>query len=261
MSYADPLLSMRHVGVTRGKATVLENVSLSLTPGTLTAVIGPNGSGKTTLLRAAMRMIPSSGEIDWQGLSISRYRRNELAQVVAYLPQGANWLGGQSVMQTLRSGRSVHGRAFGFESALDLRVVLDVARQLKLEELLDRPMEKLSGGQQQRVLVGRALAQQPRALLLDEPATFLDLKFQIEVYSMLQRLCVEGGIGVLMASHDLNLTAEFAHHIVLLRDGKVVAQGEPSQVIRAPILESVFGVKMTEFRDGRGRYVVAPVMS
>jgi iron complex transport system ATP-binding protein len=254
------LLSMQNIAVTRGKARVLDGVSLSLSSGTLTALIGPNGSGKTTLLRAAMELIPATGSVAWNDVELSRYRRAELSQLVAYLPQGSTWLPGQTVEATLRSGRAIRAGPFGFESALDVQVVQELAERLLLTDLLARPMSSLSGGQQQRVLLGRCLAQQPKALLLDEPATFLDLRFQVEVYSLVRDLVRRDGLGVLMASHDLNLAGEFADQVVLLREGKVVASGEPSQVIRAHILSDVFGVKMAELRDGRGRYVVAPVV-
>jgi len=254
------LLVMDGVSVMRQSTCVLNAASLELSPGTLTALIGPNGSGKTTLLRAAVGLLESSGRILWNELDRSGYRRRELARVVAYLPQGASWVEGQTVEATLRAGRAMHAGAFGFESPLDVQVVSEIAAKLSLEPLLGRLMSSLSGGQQQRVLLGRCLAQQPRALLLDEPATFLDLRFQLEVYGLIRRLCRQDGLGVLMASHDLNLAGEFADRVILLKEGKIVATGEPSEVIRAAILADVFGVKMIELRDGRGRYVVTPVV-
>ncbi len=146
--------------------------------------------------------------------------------------------------EILRLGRSPYWAGFGLESVRDAEVVADIALQLGLNEILDRPMDELSGGQRQRVFIGRCLAQEPSALLLDEPNTFLDLKHQVEMCQLLKRLSQTHSIGVLMASHDLNLAAIFSDRVLVLSQGKVVAGGGV-EVLEPTLLTRVYGVRLS----------------
>jgi len=224
---------------------VLRAVNVHLFAGEVVALIGPNGSGKSTLIKALIGALPPrSGEIKWDEKPIETWRRRELARFTAYLAQSPLYEPTQSVFQTLRLGRAPYWRLFGIESARDTEVVADVARRLDLADILHRPMDQISGGQRQRVLVGRALVQEPRAILLDEPNTFLDLKHQVELMALLRRLAREQNVAVLMASHDLNLAAAGADELILLDRGVVVADGKPQQVLDPQILSRVYGVAM-----------------
>ena len=241
---------------------VLRDVSLALSPGTVTMLLGPNGSGKSTLLRVLLgHMTPAAGIIEWDGKPLKTYRSRDLARLAAYLPQSPVFEAGQTVMEVLRAGRTPYLAAFGVESESDFRSVFDVAEDSRIRDLLDRPMEELSGGQRQRVFVGRALVQQPKALLLDEPSTFLDLRHQTELGQLLRRLASEKGLAILAASHDVNLAAAFADRMILLHEGKVAAEGTADEVIRAEVLSRVYGVEMERLeRPGGGRPMVAPVI-
>jgi iron complex transport system ATP-binding protein len=244
----------------RPDAPVLRDVLISIAPGTVTMLLGPNGSGKSTLLRLLLgQLTPHAGVIQWDGRELKQYRSRELARLVAYLPQSPAHEPGQSVAEVLRSGRTPYLRAFGIESPRDLQVVRDTAQLLQLVELLERPMEELSGGQRQRVFVGRALAQEPRALLLDEPSTFLDLKHQAELGRLLRRLAAEKSLAILAASHDLNLAGAFADRMVLLHDGQVAAEGAPDDVMRPDVLSRVYGVEMQRV-EASGRGIVVPIV-
>ena len=171
-------------------------------------LLGPNGSGKSTLLRVLLgHMTPTAGSIQWEQRALKAYRPRDLARLVAYLPQSPVFEPGQTVVEVLRAGRTPYLSAFGVESAADFRSVFVVAEDLRIGDLLERPMEELSGGQRQRVFVGRALVQEPKALLLDEPSTFLDLRYQTELGQLLRRLAAEKGLAILAASHDVNLAA------------------------------------------------------
>ena len=185
------------------------------------------------------------------------WRRRDLARRVAYLPQTPTADVVQSVEETLRLGRAPYWHAFGIESEHDQRIVVQVATLLELNDLLHRPIVELSGGQRQRVFIGRCLVQEPAAMLLDEPSTFLDLKHQVELMQLLKRLAKERSIGVLMASHDLNLVSSFANQVVLLKEGLVIRHGSPAHVLQPDVLSQVYGVEMQRIDTGAG---AAPIV-
>jgi iron complex transport system ATP-binding protein len=230
---------------------VLRDIALTLAPGEVVAVLGPNGSGKTTLIRTLLGHLHASGSIEWDGRPLSQWSRRDLARRVAYLPQTPTYDPGQTVADVLRLGRAPYWRTFGIESTHDIDVVTRVAETLDLAALLPRPLDSLSGGQRQRVFLGRCLVQEPAAMLLDEPNTFLDLKHQIELGKLLRTLAKEKNIAVLMASHDINLAGAFADRLMLLSEGKIAATGTPGEVLTPALLTEVYGVEMhrTEVGD------------
>jgi iron complex transport system ATP-binding protein len=232
----------------------LRAVNIRLFPGEVVALIGPNGSGKSTLIKTLIGALRgASGEIKWDERAIAQWPRRELARHVAYLAQSPLYEPSQSVLEVLRLGRAPYWRLFGIESKRDGEVVFEVAERLGLKDLLGRGMDEISGGQRQMVFVGRALVQEPRAILLDEPNTFLDLRHQVELMALLRRLAKEKQVGVLMASHDLNLAAAGADELILLERGVVVADGKPDQVLDPPVLTRVYGVEMERIERGEGR--------
>ena len=256
------LLRAHNLRFAYGDRPVLRGVSASLAPGEVVALLGPNGSGKSTLIRCLLGQLDAEGDIAWDDKPIAVWRRRELARVVAYLPQSPAYDAGQTVADVLRLGRAPYWGAFGLESARDVQVVADVARQFDLHDLLDRPMDALSGGQRQRVFVGRCLAQEPRAMLLDEPGTFLDLRHQVEMLRLLRTLARDRGVGVLLASHDLNAAAAFADRLVLLEDGAVAATGDAATVLDPALLERVYGLPMERIEREAGRPpVVFPLLT
>ncbi len=238
------LLAAQHLSVQFAARKVLDDVSLSLEAGQIVTLLGPNGSGKTTLLRAILGQVKFIGSVEWDGRDLSSWYARDLARRVAYMPQSPVYEPGDRVVEVLRLGRSPHQGWLGVESAADEQVIADIAADLELGDLLDRPMDTLSGGQRQRVFLGRCLAQSPSAILLDEPATFLDLRHQVELYRLLHRLTRTQQIGVVMASHDLNLAATHADRAVVLKDGKVVASGPIDDVMTEPIISHAFDLRM-----------------
>ena len=233
---------------------VLRDVSLTLCAGELVALLGPNGSGKSTLLRVLLGQLPSApaGAVQWDRRPVEHWRKRDLARRVAYLPQSPAAQGDHRVADVLRLGRSAYWGAFGLESPRDAEVVREVADLLELTGVLDRPMDHLSGGQRQRVFLGRCLAQEPAALLLDEPATFLDLRHQVDLLRLMRRLAKEQSVGVLMASHDLNLAAATADRAILLDAGSVAAEGAPGAVLEPETLTRVYGVPMARVTPAGG---------
>jgi len=253
------LLVVSHLEVSYGRHAALIDVSLTLAAGEVVALLGPNGSGKSTLLRALLGQLPGGGSIEWHGVSIAQWPARGLAREVAYLAQIPGWEPQQTVGDTLRLGRAPYLRPFGIESKRDIEVISEVAHRLELEDLLARPLESLSGGQRQRVFVARGLVQEPRALLLDEPNTHLDLKHQVELGELLVSLARKQGLAVLMASHDLNLAGAFADRLLLLNEGRLVANGSPDEVLRPQVLEPVYGVRLVRMETGRTP-LVAPIV-
>ena len=239
------LLDANDVHFAYGDRPVLRGVSLSLAAGEVVALLGPNGSGKSTLLRALLGQLTiGGGAVRWDGQPVQAWPRRELARRVAYLPQSPAAQDEHRVIDVLRLGRAPYWGAFGLESARDADVVTDAARTLDLLGLLDRPMDQLSGGQRQRVFLGRCLAQEPAALLLDEPTTFLDLRHQVELLRLLRRLAQDRSVAVLLASHDLNLAAALSDRVVLLDQGTVAAHGAPADVLDPELLTRVYGLPM-----------------
>ncbi|HEX3355396.1 MAG TPA: ABC transporter ATP-binding protein [Tepidisphaeraceae bacterium] len=236
------LLEASNLSFSYGVRPVLREVGISMSSGEVVALLGPNGSGKTTLLRALLGHLHAAGSINWDRRALSSWTRRELARHVAYLPQTPTFDAGQTVLDVLRLGRAAYWTAFGIESPRDAEVVESNAKLLELTDLLGRSMDELSGGQRQRVFVGRCLVQEPAAMLLDEPSTFLDLRHQVELCDLLRRLSREKQIGVLMASHDLNLAAGYSDRLMLLHDGAIVASGSPSDVLQPELLSRVYGI-------------------
>lgn len=222
---------------------VLRDVSLQLNAGEVLALVGPNGVGKSTLLRCALGQFKCTGDIRWNDRPLANWPRRELARTVAYLPQTPTFEPGLRVSEAIAMGRTPHLGLLGVEGEQDVVVVRQCAERLGLTELLDRTVDTLSGGQRQRVLVARCLAQEPQAVLLDEPDTFLDLKHRAELGAIVRQLTADG-LGVLLASHDLNWAAGVADRMLVLHDGVVAAIGTPQDVMQPDVLEPVYGVPL-----------------
>ena len=238
------LLTASGIGFAYGLQPVLHDVAVSLEAGQVVVLLGPNGSGKSTLVKILLGHLRASGSIAWEGKELHSWKRRELARRVAYLPQSPAWEADQLVADVLRLGRVPYWGPFGTESTRDVQVVRQTAELLELTGLMNRRLDELSGGQRQRVFLGRALVQEPRAMLLDEPNTFLDLRYQVEMGRLLRTLAREHSIGVLMASHDLNLAGMFADRLMLLSQGRIVASGPANEVFNAELLSRVYGIEM-----------------
>lgn len=236
------LLTVESLSFSYGSRRALDQVNLTLSAGEVVALIGPNGSGKSTLIKLLLGHLSGSGGIRWNDRPLHQWPRRELAKLVAYLPQSPQTDVDQRVVDVLRLGRAPYLGPFGLESERDLRIVQQVSQTLGLDELLNRSIDELSGGQRQSVFVGRCLAQEPKAMLLDEPNTFLDLGHQMELFQLLHRLSKEQSMAVLVASHDLNLAAAFADRLVLLSQGRIIATGPAEQVLDPKILSETYQV-------------------
>ena len=235
----------------------LNAVSISVGPGQFHAVLGPNGSGKTTLVRVALgALIPAAGTAQVDGRAAHLWPRQELARVLGVVPQREDNLFPQRVRETVLLGRYPHLSLWGRERAEDHDAVDRALRSCDVAHLADRWLWTLSGGEYQRVRVARALAQEPKLLVLDEPGMSLDLKHEMGLFELVLGLVRGQGLGVLMITHDLNLAARFADSLLLLEGGRPVAAGAPNDVLTQQIVETVFSWPVAMQRvDGRPQMI------
>lgn len=227
-----------------GIITALDGVSLSVSGGEVVGVLGPNGSGKTTLLRAmAGALRPTSGAVTLDGQDIRRMGAKAVARRVAVVPQSGYTPFSFGVKDIVLMGRWPHLRRFGGETRRDVEVAARAMEATNVGHLAARPITEVSYGERQRVMVARALAQEPQALLLDEPTSHLDPKHQVEIMDLVWGLSRKEGLGVVAVLHDVNLAAQYCDRIVMLKDGYLVASGTPGEVVTPQVIQDVYGVR------------------
>ncbi|MBN3039411.1 MAG: ABC transporter ATP-binding protein [Candidatus Omnitrophica bacterium] len=228
----------------------LKDISFNLGDREVLGIIGPNGSGKTTLLRAMTRMLaPKKGAIILQGRDISRFGLKELAQRIAVVSQDFTAVP-MSVEEFVLLGRIPHFEALRFlETRKDIEIAqksMDLTDTLKLKGQL---VTELSGGERQLALIARALAQEPKLLLLDEPTTHLDITHQVGILDLIKRLNRELALTVVMVLHDLNLASEYCNRLILLDEGRVHKMGVPDEVLKYQIIEEVYKTVVVEGKN------------
>lgn len=237
---------------------VLRGVSLTVQPGEVVGLLGPNGAGKSTLIKVITKTLkPLEGTVTLRGRELSSYGRFELARELAVVEQKPVLPRGFSVREVVAMGRTPHLRLFGVPSERDRLAVEDALDATELSGLAKRRVETLSGGEVQRVIFARALAQQPRHLLLDEPTSHLDLKYQVELLQY-ARQQARGGVGVLVVMHDLNLAARSCDRLLMLSAGLVVAEGRPEEVLDEGLIKRVYGAHV-RVGEIAGAPVVVPL--
>ena len=243
------------------RAPVFLGFDLRVETGTMTALLGPNGSGKTTFVRlAAGSLRPAAGRVSVFGDDVAKLHPRERARRLAVVPQESHPAFEATVLEMVLLGRFAHLGFLGLESDEDLAIARAALARTDASHLADRSFDALSGGERQRVLLARALAQQSRLLLLDEPTAFLDLQHRLEVHALLVDLVRRDGLTVLVVSHDLNLAARYADRLVLLRCGTIAADGSPEDVLRPESIREVYRVDVEIARDPMtGRPYVVPL--
>ncbi|MFI9323366.1 ABC transporter ATP-binding protein [Kitasatospora aureofaciens] len=223
--------------------TVVEGLDVSIPDGRVTVIVGPNACGKSTLLRALGRLLkPVRGAVLLDGQELARIPTKRIAQRLGLLPQSPTAPEGISVADLVSRGRQPHQSWWQQWSPEDEAAVAEALERTSTTELAERSMDELSGGQRQRAWIAMALAQGTDILLLDEPTTYLDIAHQVEVLDLVRRLNVERGRTVVAVLHDLNQAARYADHLVAMRDGRVVAEGAPGEVVTAELVREVFGL-------------------
>jgi iron complex transport system ATP-binding protein len=222
--------------------SVLENICMELFSGEMLAIVGKNGAGKSTLLKCINRILePQNGSILIDEEEITRMKRKDIAKKVAYLPQKTSHTFPITVFDVVLMGRYPHLNWYSNEN--DEKQVSEVLKMLKLKSLVLRDFNEISGGQQQKVLIARALVQEANILLLDEPTSDLDIRHQLEVMEITQKLVQEKNISAIVAIHDLNLASRYAERVIMLSKGIIFAAGSPSSVFTPEKIAEVYSVE------------------
>lgn len=236
---------------------VLRGVDLTASAGQMICLLGPNGSGKTTLLRCLLgRLKTSSGQIVLDARNLSKYSPRRLARLMAYVPQIGKSSFTFTVGELVLMGRLAHTGIMGLAGKRDHAVARQAMLMTQTLEFASRTLDELSGGEAQRVMIARALAQQPSVMLLDEPTSHLDIRNQLVIYRMMQRLAHDWEMAVICVSHDVNLAARHADKLVLMRDGAIIAAGIPDEVVREDLLMQTYDVEVDLIPTGDGVPVV-----
>jgi iron complex transport system ATP-binding protein len=244
---------------------VVRAINLSLQTGEWLSLVGANGSGKSTFLKLLCRILnPTGGTVLLDGKAIHSLPPNLVAQKIAILPQQQTIPAGLSVYQLVSLGRTPHQPWWQWElDPEDRQKVEEALRQTQLEEFRDRPVTQLSGGERQRAFLALALAQNPKVLLLDEPTTYLDLNYQLQLLELLKRLNQEQSLTIITVLHDINLAARYSDRLALLKQGSLYAVGMPAEVLIPQTIAQVFGVEVAVIQTPVGLqiYPIASISS
>jgi iron complex transport system ATP-binding protein len=239
------MLEARNITVNYGSRTAVAGVSLRPEMGEVVAIIGPNGAGKSTLLRALNGALqPTHGEVSLDRKPINSYARRAIARRIAVVAQEAELRFPITVIEFVLGGRYALAGAWGWESERDLEIARRVLRATEMDSFAARSMNELSGGERQRAVLARALATEAQVLLLDEPTANLDLAHQAAMLRLVRAYCDDRKGAAVVITHDVNLAAEFADRVLLLKEGRVVASGPPAEVLTADLLKQAFELEV-----------------
>jgi iron complex transport system ATP-binding protein len=237
------MIKLESVSFAYQHENVLHNIQLSVTDGEFVGLIGPNGAGKSTLLKLVDRIIhPGSGRLFVKNKPLESYTRRELARIMGYVQQNFTTVFNYSVLDIVLMGRFPYQRAWEFESKLDRDIALEAMETTDCIHLREREFATLSGGEKQLIILASALAQEPEILLLDEPTAALDLKHQFHFYQILKKLQLEQKKTIITVTHDVNLASQFCDRIIILKNGKIKADGPAQKVIQASLIQDIYGL-------------------
>lgn len=237
----DQVMMLKNIGFHYGKEWSLKGIDLSLRPGEIVGILGPNGSGKSTLLKIMDGIIkPIEGEIVIQDRPFHDMKRSEFARQVAMVAQENHFRFSFTAAEVALMGRYPHLKRLQFEGRKDMEIAFNALKATHTLHLADRSIHDLSEGEKQRVFIARALAQEPRIILLDEPTSFLDLKFKREIFLLISSLCRDKNLSVALVSHDIDLAAQYCHRVIMLKNGRVHAEGHPDEVVTVANIEAVY---------------------
>lgn len=237
------IISSEDVQFGYGKNPILRHLELRVCQGDLTGLIGPNGAGKSTLIRVLTGILsPETGMVRLNGTPIEKLSRRNVARNVAVVSQDEGQEFGFTVWEEVILGRSPHHGGLHFENSSDREVVRKALVRTQIEHLASRRLETLSGGERQRVRIARGIAQEPQLIFLDEPTNHLDLYSQLSLMRLLREINAQG-IAVFLVSHDINFVCQCCREILLMRDGTIICQGRPSDVITSENIASCFRIR------------------
>lgn len=235
----------------------LEVEALSFPAGKITAIIGPNGAGKTTLLKCLAGLLPIRRRtVFYDSQDIASFKEQARARIIGYVPQEHSLAFNYSVLEFVVMGRAAHLSLFSLPSARDLEIARRSLEYVGLPSFASRALSELSSGERRLVLIARSLAQETPVLLLDEPTTFLDLRHGLEILELVRRLAKERGKTIILTLHDINQAAHFADNLVLLKEGGVLASGDPAEVLSEELIEKAYGLKVSLIEIAGRRFIL-----
>jgi iron complex transport system ATP-binding protein len=239
------MIELYNVSLGYNHRAILQNVSMKAKPGQILGLVGPNGSGKSTLIKGMTRVIDLlSGSILIDTRDVKTINRDELARLVATVPQSPALPGAFTAFEVVLMGRTPYLGLLRYEGGKDLAVTWQAMEATHTQSFAERRVSELSGGERQRLVIARALTQQPKVMLLDEPTANLDINHQVEILNLVKSLCLEQSLTVIIALHDLNLAAQYCDWMVMLNGGKVYAQGTPLDILTASNIKRVYGAEV-----------------
>jgi iron complex transport system ATP-binding protein len=239
------MIELKDVSLGYNHQAVLNDINMKAVPGKILGLIGPNGSGKSTLIRGITRLINIfSGHIFIDGRDIKSIKREELARLIATVPQNPALPQAFTAFEVVLMGRTPHLGFLRYEGEKDMAIVWQAMEVTKTEGFAERRVGELSGGERQRLVIARALTQQPKVILLDEPTAHLDINHQVEILNLVKSLCLKQGLTVIAALHDLNLAAQYCDWLVMLNGGGIYTEGVPQDVLTSQNIKKVYGAEV-----------------
>ena len=234
-------LKTENLGFSYKTNNIFKEISLSVGDGEILSLVGPNGAGKTTLLKCINRLlVPNAGSVEAMGRDVATFSRIEMAKAMAYVPQSAPSQFPITVFDAVMLGRRPYLN--WKPSQIDIDMVMDIIVRLELSEMAMRDINQLSGGERQKVVIAKAIVQEPKILLLDEPTTYLDLKYQLRIMEFVRSMVDDKGLSAIITTHDLNLALRFSDSLAVLKDGGIVVSGN-TDVLTEDVILQVYGVE------------------
>lgn len=247
---SEHILKAKHLAVGYEEKVVIQDVSLEIPNGKISVIIGANACGKSTLLKAMTRIItPKAGTVTLDGQSVHTMNPKQLARICSLLPQNPIVPEGVTVSDLVARGRYPYQKFMQGQTKQDLEAITEAMEIMNIIELADRGMNELSGGQRQRAWIATALAQQTDILFLDEPTTFLDINYQIEILDLMADLNQRRHTTIVIVLHDINLAARYADYLFAMKEGNLIAQGNPNDIVTEKLIKDVFGMKSRVISD------------
>jgi iron complex transport system ATP-binding protein len=245
-------IQTNNLNISYGKLNIVEGLDLNIPKGKITTIIGANGCGKSTILKTIARILkPQSGSIYIDGKDLNNQKSKELAKIMAVLPQSPKAPKGLTVEELVSYGRFPHKNGFGTLSKKDKDIIDWSLEKTGILEFKERAIDSLSGGQRQRAWIAMALAQETEILLLDEPTTYLDLAHQLEILKLLEKLNKTEHRSIIMVIHEINNAARFADYMLGIKNGKIICEGTPHEVMTKENLKEIFNIDAYVINDPR----------
>jgi len=239
------VIELDNVSLGYNHRAILHDVNMKAKPSQVLGLVGPNGSGKSTLIKGMARVIDLfSGHILIDGRDIKTIKRDEMARLVATVPQNPALPGAFTAFEVVLMGRTPHLGLLRYEGGRDLAIAWQAMESTHTQSFAERRISELSGGERQRLVIARALTQQPKTMLLDEPTANLDINHQVEILNLVKSLCLEQSLTVIIALHDLNLAAQYCDWMIMLNGGEVYAEGTPPDLLTVPNIKKVYGAEV-----------------